>query len=389
MSSAVCRLPGCDRPAFADARTGITHDFCGRTHAQQALASQGRELPDPHGICHECALPGCNLPVFFERETGRVHEFCGLSHAQEAQARGLHLPSNRPRQGEGGSSDPICSLPGCTAPCFIDQATGFQHDYCGRTHAVTARQRGLVPPAIAGMDPRWVNRVFRGRAGEPDYTLSELTNAHPRYAGVKQQFAAGWQHPSACPTVLRVYQVRNAQDVLARYLACQRALEPHGGANEVRRFHGTGLLCNFGIDPSAGPCHDQQCSVCTICARSFDLNLAGSGPGGTRMQLRYGRGLYTSRTSSKAHDYAAPSERAGVRVMFLCKVLLGRTLETAEEALGEEQIDMHLAARGAGGAYDSVLGLTTARGGALNYEENVVYSAQQALPSYIIVYRVA
>ena len=48
------------------------------------------------------------------------------------------------------------------------------------------------------------------------------------------------------------------------------------------------------------------------------------------MQLRYGQGLYFSRTSSKSNDYAAGSERElggdgarrAVRAMFLCKVVI-------------------------------------------------------------------
>jgi len=106
------------------------------------------------------------------------------------------------------------------------------------------------------------------------------------------------------------------------------------------------------------------------------------------MALRYGRGVYTSRTSSKANDYAIGSDRGGVRVMFLCKVLLGQPLKVKEDRLNEAYVDAHIAARGQGGQFDSVLGLKLgADGGSLNYEENVVYAVDQALPSYVIVYR--
>ncbi|KAJ1629914.1 hypothetical protein T492DRAFT_105913 [Pavlovales sp. CCMP2436] len=147
----VCSLPGCDKPKHVDARTSVTHDFCGRSHVAQYLAQQGRELPPPHGRCHECALPGCYDPVFYESSTGCVHEFCGMSHAHEAISHGLHPRSNRQLQGQASSSS-ICSLPGCSAPCFVDPDTRISAEYCGRTHAVKARDRGLLPLSAAGLE---------------------------------------------------------------------------------------------------------------------------------------------------------------------------------------------------------------------------------------------
>jgi hypothetical protein len=43
---------------------------------------------------------------------------------------------------------------------------------------------------------------------EPSYTLSQLTNAHPKYAQIKQQFADSWVLDGTKPTVLRVLQVQ-------------------------------------------------------------------------------------------------------------------------------------------------------------------------------------
>jgi hypothetical protein len=52
---------------------------------------------------------------------------------------GLWRESNRKRQG-CATADNRCCLPGCSAPRYVELATGFVHDYCGRTHA---RQVGL------------------------------------------------------------------------------------------------------------------------------------------------------------------------------------------------------------------------------------------------------
>ena len=74
----------------------------------------------------------------------------------------------------------------------------------------TSQARGLLPSTAAGVAPAGVDRVWSGRAGEKAYVLSVLTNAHPKYEGVKQQFRDAWRHPSPVPTVMRVLQARHA-----------------------------------------------------------------------------------------------------------------------------------------------------------------------------------
>ena len=156
------------------------------------------------------------------------------------------------------------------------------------------------------------------------------------------------------------------------------------------------------IDPNQPPCQAQGCAVCTICATSFDLQRAGTGPNAGAAAaaalptagLRYGRGLYFSKVSSKSDSYAGATERAGQgsqahtlpRLMFLCKVALGLVHETQEESLEEGEIARLIEGKGRGGQYHSIVGGGKAEGGPLNYQETVVYAAQAAVPSYLIVY---
>ena len=65
-----CLLAGCNRPRHIDAKTNFMHDYCGRTHAAQALAQRGEPLADPHGYCPTCQLPGCAEPVCCDGSTG-------------------------------------------------------------------------------------------------------------------------------------------------------------------------------------------------------------------------------------------------------------------------------------------------------------------------------
>ena len=38
-------------------------------------------------------------------------------------------------------------------------------------------------------------QVFKGRPGEPKYTISVLTNQHPKYEKIKEQVRDSWKHP--------------------------------------------------------------------------------------------------------------------------------------------------------------------------------------------------
>lgn len=392
MSITMCALQGCARPVHVDAITRIAHDYCGRTHAQAALAARNLALAPPHGACHECRLPGCTKNVFFEQATGRVHEFCCKRHADDALMQGLAPPSKKGQTAPAGSSAAAtCALPGCVAPCYVDATTGVEHDYCGRTHAKLASSRGVVPPP-AGTQRAWVSEVWSGRPGQEPYTLSLLTNQFPKYQGIKDQFSSGWAHalsPTArTPTVLRIYQVRNSTAIYNKYCARKAALEAArgGDANEKRLFHGTSLdpACQFGVVRAQTPCSSTQCAVCNICEASFDLGRAGGGGGAAwGGRLRYGPGLYFSRTSSKSNDYATESDRNGVRAMFLCRVLVGEPLRTPAAHLDKADVEREVLS----GTHDSVEGLTVAQGGALNHPETVVYRADAAIPSYLVVYQ--
>lgn len=106
--------------------------------------------------------------------------------------------------------------------------------------------------------------------------------------------------------------------------------------------------------------------------------------------FRYARGLYFSRVSSKSNDYNMHSQRdnpkslgpGSYRCMFLCKVAEGAVYKTQTEQLEEDAVREILTC-----GYNSVVGESVANGGAINYEETVVYQNEAAIPSYLIVYR--
>jgi hypothetical protein len=229
----------------------------------------------------------------------------------------------------------------------------------------------------------WVSQIWSGRPGEEPYTLSLLTNRFPKCQGIKEQFVRPWQHPTRAPTVLRIYKVRNSSAVYDTYCTYKASLEAtRGDANEKHLFHGTSLdaACSFGVSCAQSPCTSAHCAVCNICEASFDLGRSGRGGGAAwGGQLRYGPGLCFSRASSKSNDYAYDSDRGGVRAMFLCKVLVGKSLRTTAAEPGEFS-EADFKREITSGNHDSVEGLTVPHGGKLNYSETVVYRADAAIP---------
>jgi hypothetical protein len=349
-----CALAGCDRPAWIG--NGITHAYCGRSHAQEALKEQGKELPAPHGSCHTCALAGCAEAVSVE-SNGRVHEFCCRMHAQEAMDGGTHPRPNEKRAAVAMQ----CSYPDCASERFVD-VQGHTHDYCGRSHAFEAKEKGMAPISTALMG--LVSRVWRGREEQVPYTLSVLTEDNPKFGSVAAQFEQAWKHPGTKPIVVRVLQVRNPQPLFDRYVSHAAFLgqRTQGKSTEERRFHGTTMApsCSFGIEVDQAPCKEADCAVCSICASAFDLIRSGTGPNATAATvatlpsggLRYGRGLYFSKVSSKSNDYAEKTEREQrphkLRLMFMCKVSLGQVHVTSEKHLTEDAVTELIEQRGQG-----------------------------------------
>lgn len=140
-SSAICAKRGCNLPVYVEPRTKIIHQYCGRSHALEALGRNS--VKTPHGICHRCNLSGCTKTVAFDPNTGRVHDFCCKDHADRAirsgewkkPLRDTYLNHDGAKKKAAG---PTCQFPNCTLPVFTDPS-GRKLDYCGRSHAVQHR----------------------------------------------------------------------------------------------------------------------------------------------------------------------------------------------------------------------------------------------------------
>ncbi|EGC34464.1 hypothetical protein DICPUDRAFT_88311 [Dictyostelium purpureum] len=140
--------------------------------------------------------------------------------------------------------------------------------------------------------------------------------------------------------------------------------------NENRRFHGTKINCFLGLDGNITTCDSTSCYVCRIINESYRLP-----PLTNRTFQRFGAGVYLSATSSKSNDYCKSVNNNEYKYMFLNNVLIGRgkKLKTNNKSLTSPSP-----------GFDSVLG---ENGEDLNYDEVVVYSVDQVIPKYLIIYK--
>ncbi|CAN0183221.1 unnamed protein product [Ectocarpus sp. 12 AP-2014] len=407
-----CKLAGCSRTVYIDERTGRVHEFCGISHANEAMANGERSSPsrgtaagkgataNEKGTA-ECSLEGCKELVYRDPVTKMDSKYCSNRHYVAGMAmlnkECIRDGCNRAAwvdEGTGGVLDycgswcagevgmdhlvgvGVCSLPGCVKPNFVHPRDRQETGYCCEDHRLRATQRSLGP----NPEP-FVDRTFRGgTTSADDFQLSVLTNRHSEYLSRKQQFMQKWEKPlvGTGVSVLRIFKVQVPKDI-------RRRTETYMGqvGNVQRRFHGTSCsnMCTFFVDLRGGPCGESTCKVCNICTHGFRLrDNVGDTARRTNFDLRYGDGLYFSSVSGKANDYAEQSEktdRSGkkVRCMFLSSVTVGRAFNTYEGKLPPEQCPPL--------GFDSVVG---ERGPALNYPEVVVYREEAALPTHLIVY---
>ncbi|CAG8493993.1 3347_t:CDS:2, partial [Funneliformis mosseae] len=217
-----------------------------------------------------------------------------------------------------------------------------------------------------------------------------------KYKDVLNQFKMAWRHPhKRVPQVHSIWKIYCNDILNNKYNTYKAEVErmhqlegkpfPKGEGqrtmsvgNEQRRFHGTKMKCQVGLQNNK-ICSDKQCSVCAIIREGYKLKYVGTGTISAAFQ-RFGSGIYFSGTSSKSDDYNEGSlvNYLGVnyKVMLLNKIVVGKGYALTKDA-------MTLTSPPVG--FDSVLGEPSTSGN-LNYDEVVVYKEEASIPQYLIVY---
>lgn len=193
---------------------------------------------------------------------------------------------------------------------------------------------------------------------------------------IEKEFKTMWRHESTIVTTVdSVWRVRT--DHLKkdyeqyRELILQK-LKSVKNINEVNTYHGTTLSCNLGVKGNTNVCNRHDCNLCNIIKSGFKTKKAK-----VNDFMGFGKGVYSTPISSKAHGYNSGSELGlgkGRRAVLACKVLLGRPFftETYIPNLGQPPE-----------GFDSVWAKP---GKDLKFEEIVVYNPKAMMLNYIIVY---
>ncbi|KAH9992440.1 ADP-ribosylation [Russula vinacea] len=218
----------------------------------------------------------------------------------------------------------------------------------------------------------WLSGMLHALSGAA--VILEVPSGNEMHQQVVQQFTQQWKHPTQVPTVIKLWRIYADQTVLDRFSNYQRGVENSRGipgGNTRRRFHGTVRECCLGDTSSENAlCRLTTCNLCRIIQSSFQLAKAGQ-----RTNFgRFGAGIYTSATSSKANDYSFGSASPN-KAMLVNDVVMGKVvkLTRTDTSLGQPP---H--------GFDAVIGEP---GGDLNYDECVVYNNDAIRPSFLVIYR--
>jgi len=309
-------------------------------------------------------------------EGAKVHPYCGKTCAAKAKK-------------SSSTNDDNCEF------CHVKPKWG-SHRYCGKTCAGKAHasggngSTGSFDPNTACLmckkAPKQGKRHFCSKecstlAQGQGPLLLEVPDGHVTHKSVADQLYASWKHTDRpSPKVKKIYKIVETAQFREKYEAYKEDVEQRGNfqasgrsaGNECRRWHGARRNCSIGESGQTQLCSGQNCPVCSIIRTSFDLKYSGNNFG----WLRFGLGIYTSATSSKADDYILPKiPRAPVRALLLNTVVVGKGKKLTDDA-------RDLTAPPAG--FDSILG--EPKPGNLNWDETVVYSNDAIRPSFLVVY---
>jgi len=276
----------------------------------------------------------------------------------------------------------MCTIPGCQNRAYVNP-DGTVTSFCSDRHRRSAVERGLADACllckqmptveVGGKQSDFCSRRCSTTALSRVPTILELPNGNAKYAEVAEQFTDQWKHPTQVPTVIKLWRVYGDRAVFDRFSRYQLEVERRTGlegGNTRRRFHGTIRACCLGDTSLDGAiCREEACNLCRIIESSFQLARAGE-----RTNFgRFGEGIYTSATSSKANDYYGGSVSPN-RAMLLNDVVMGKTIKLITNTPSLTQPPA---------GYDAVVGEP---GGDLNYDECIVYNNDAIRASYLIVY---
>ncbi|RDB29282.1 hypothetical protein Hypma_014875 [Hypsizygus marmoreus] len=258
---------------------------------KKTLAHWGNSQNQAPDLCEICNA----RPKFVEN--GFKHNYCSRTCA---------------RNGQGPSPAP-CKLGGC-------RATGKSAfaDFCSEAHA----KEGVLHGAVAGCEncntlPSTVNDLCIpcDRRAQSVGGIRELRANGRTFKNYRDQFLNEWSSPEPVPTVEKIYEVDITHDARTSQNA-YRAKIP--SCVEIRTYHSSQCICNFGANNNSGLCNFKSCGICCIVKSSFSSFAFGV----PFNNGRFGDGIYSYRNPALADNFATSCTSSPYRVSIGCSVVV-------------------------------------------------------------------
>ncbi|KAF9790512.1 hypothetical protein BJ322DRAFT_395524 [Thelephora terrestris] len=374
--------PNCnDMPVLPNPATGGQFDYCSRTCATQAKNISSNQRQGQSGtLCEQCKRrqkfkAGTNVYRYCGRTCARLAANSRLSQAMTSPVN--PLSPTYPASPWLASPGRTCRIHWCTGSVFVHH-DGTPGDYCTMTHKKWGEHGCISCRAAPGSGASILCQSCYDNELRRAPAIVQVPVDHNRYKSVESQFKKSWRQGTPCPEVQAVYKVVVTEESQKRYklyldgVEARRnfAAKSKSRGNENRRWHGTVRKCKLGDPGNTTFCADAGCFLCSILKTSFNMAVSTQG--------WFGRGIYTSSTSSNSNGYSRnQGVSSDLKALLLNKVVVGNGKKLT-------QIDTTIVGPPAG--YDSVLA-EAAPGGSLIHDELIVYSNDAARPSYLVMYK--
>ncbi|KAG5720522.1 hypothetical protein E4T56_gene2591 [Termitomyces sp. T112] len=333
--------------------------YCGKICGNKAKTGQTPvPLSNPCDVCHQ-------RPKHCDSTTGQLYSFCGKSCALRKVVVTVPMTTTQAFRIPPG----ICQIPGCDRQAFSGSSfCGVGHRDLGKTICLWCRQK-----------PQYQDSAFCGKgcmnaAEAKGPMLLPIPKGHNTFQSVVEQFQGSWRHNTKKPSVHHVYKIVLSPTSRQVYEAYRTSVELQRGlsmGNQRRRWHGSQRDCHIGDQGKTDLCNSSKCGICGIIRTSYQVSKAQR----NISFGRFGAGVYTTSTSSKADSYAKNfSSALTTKAMFLNYVVVGR---------GSKYMMDRVTLTGPPAGYDSVLGEV---GLALNHDECIVYRDDAIRPAYLVTY---
>ncbi|KZT01539.1 uncharacterized protein LAESUDRAFT_739112 [Laetiporus sulphureus 93-53] len=239
-----------------------------------------------------CQLKTCHIrPKYVEH--GRQHPYCSRTCARDGHNR--------------ASS---CMLEGCR-----EEGDPAQGGFCSEQHARDAvRSKQLKACTSCRWRPRTVGMLCASCSAKTSSgpALIELSSEGRTFRRVADDFLRAWKGNDP-PSVRKVVEIQLPQEIRTRHYQYRKGLESTSAIREVPTYHSSQCICDFGVKDLC-LCNWDSCGICKIINSSFSELAFGD----TYDNGSLGRGIYSSRSSASADQFATSSTTSPYRAMLAC-----------------------------------------------------------------------